>query len=233
MKLNSLHRLLIAALVAWPLWGTAQGIAPPRNTDNIGQQNNPRTQVVNSSHASNQQSQLKEPNDFASFSGCFEASAQKYHIAPRLLIALAYVESSFNPNAVGARNSNGTTDLGLMQINSAWLPALHSRGLTQDDLMKPCVSLDVAGWILANNIRAYGNTWEAVGYYNSGQLRHQRNYVALVQDALSRINQFNPSQTLSPHRTETPALMKRFEAAQLRDTESKVSYLEEREDLDE
>lgn len=48
-------------------------------------------------------------------------------ISPNLLHALAWHESKFNPAAVGAVNSNGTRDYGLMQINSV---NLAPNGLT-------------------------------------------------------------------------------------------------------
>ena len=54
-----------------------------------------------------------------------------------------------------------------MQINSSWLPTLRRFGIVEKDLYEPCVSIDVGAWILAHNIRSYGNTWAAVGAYNS------------------------------------------------------------------
>jgi soluble lytic murein transglycosylase-like protein len=98
---------------------------------------------------------------------CWEQAAQKYGVSPHLLHAIAKTESSLNPAAVNRNNANGTYDVGLMQINSSWLPKLKRFGITERDLYEPCVSIDVAAWILAHNIRSYGNTWAAVGAYNT------------------------------------------------------------------
>jgi soluble lytic murein transglycosylase-like protein len=98
---------------------------------------------------------------------CWEQAAQKYGVSAHLLHAIAKTESSLNPKALNRANSNGTYDVGLMQINSSWLPKLKRFGITEKDLYEPCVSIDVAAWILAHNIRSYGNTWAAVGAYNT------------------------------------------------------------------
>ena len=98
---------------------------------------------------------------------CWEQAAQKYGVDANLLHAIAKTESSLNPAAVNRNNANGTYDVGLMQINSSWLPTLKRFGIAEKDLYEPCVSIEVAAWILAHNIRKHGNTWAAVGAYNT------------------------------------------------------------------
>ena len=58
---------------------------------------------------------------------CWEAAAVRYGVSSELLFAIARTESALDPQAVG-RNRNGTRDIGLMQINSAWLPTLAAHG---------------------------------------------------------------------------------------------------------
>jgi len=98
---------------------------------------------------------------------CWEQAAQKYGLNVHLLHAIAKTESNFNPAAVNRANFNGSYDVGLMQINSSWLPRLRQYGITEKSLYEPCVSIDVGAWILAHNIRQFGNTWAAVGAYNT------------------------------------------------------------------
>lgn len=99
-------------------------------------------------------------------SACMEAASKKYSIHPYLLWAIAKTESSFDPRAMG-KNTNGSQDIGLMQINSSWLPTLAKHGITRDKLLDPCVSIDVGGWILAHNFKQFGQNWRAVGAYNA------------------------------------------------------------------
>lgn len=100
-------------------------------------------------------------------SACWEEAANKYGVNPHLLYAIAKTESSLNPKAIN-RNRNGSYDVGLMQINSLWFPTLRRYGISETQLFEPCISIQVGAWILAQNMRRLGNSWEAVGSYNSG-----------------------------------------------------------------
>lgn len=99
---------------------------------------------------------------------CWQVAASRYHIDPLLLYAIAKVESGLNPLARN-QNSDGSHDIGLMQINSRHLPELARFGITEQTLLtQPCTSVVVGAWILAQFIRQTGYGWQAVGAYNAG-----------------------------------------------------------------
>lgn len=98
--------------------------------------------------------------------GCLQAAAEKHGVAYVLLRAIAEQESGFNPQALG-RNTNGSYDVGLMQINTGWQATLNRFGIGLNDLYKPCVSADVGAWLLASNFRSMGVSWRAIGAYNA------------------------------------------------------------------
>lgn len=98
---------------------------------------------------------------------CWDAAAAYHHVDPWLLYAIAYVESHFRATAVG-KNTNGSVDLGMMQINSIWYPALKKQGIPLSALKNACASTYIGAWILSKNIKTYGYTWKAIGAYNSG-----------------------------------------------------------------
>lgn len=103
---------------------------------------------------------------------CWDAAARYQHVPglnPWLLYAVAYVESRHNPYAIG-RNTNGSYDLGLMQINSSWFPTLKRYGISPRLLTNACASTFVGAWVLADTIHRYGYTWEAIGAYNTGSV---------------------------------------------------------------
>lgn len=106
------------------------------------------------------------------FTHCFVQAADRFQIDHRLLVAIAEVESSMNPRAIGQNKRNGkvvSEDVGLMQINSSWFPLLGKMGVTRDVLIEnPCQNIFVGAWILAKNISANGVNWESVGAYNAG-----------------------------------------------------------------
>ena len=116
---------------------------------------------------------------------CWTQAARRHGVNPHLLVAIAEVESGLRADAVG-RNRDGSVDLGLMQINSRWLPELRRHGLSATDLMHPCVSVHVGAWVLAQAMQRHGNTWTAVGAYHAGPGPYRDRYVRRVQQALAR-----------------------------------------------
>ncbi len=99
-------------------------------------------------------------------SACWEDAAEQYGVNAYLLYAIAKTESNLNPSAVN-RNKNGSYDIGLMQINSRWLPTLRKYGIEEAQLWDACINIQVGAWVLAQNLRRMGNSWEAVGAYNA------------------------------------------------------------------
>lgn len=108
----------------------------------------------------------------SNFRICFSQASERFQIDHRLLIAIAEVESSMNPKAIGLNKRGGkilSEDVGLMQINSSWFPTLARMGITRNDLLEnPCQNIYVGAWILAKNIASNGVNWESVGAYNAG-----------------------------------------------------------------
>lgn len=102
------------------------------------------------------------------YADCFQAAARHYGLAPELLIAIAAAESQFNASALNTANRDGSWDIGLMQINSRWMPLLESSGISATQLYDPCTSIWVGAWVLAGNVARYGYDWQAVGAYNAG-----------------------------------------------------------------
>ena len=98
---------------------------------------------------------------------CFDRAAKRHGLPVALLRAIACVESNHNPYAVH-RNANGSVDLGVMQINSWWLPRLERYGIERDHLWDLCTNVHVGAWVLAQNIHVLGFSWRAIGAYNAG-----------------------------------------------------------------
>lgn len=109
----------------------------------------------------------------AALATCWVQAANHFDVDPLLLKAIAKVESSMNPKAIN-RNSNGTFDIGMMQINSIHLPRLESKGINKKRLInEPCLSVYVGAEILSGFIKQFGYNWKAVGAYNAGA-KHSR-----------------------------------------------------------
>jgi len=125
---------------------------------------------------------------------CFTRAGRTYTISPRLLKAIARVESGLDPGAIN-QNRDGSYDCGLMQVNSRWQEKL--RGNWQY-LSEPCYNVMVGSWILRQCIDRYGYTWDAVACYHTGKGISELNrakkeraitYVRKVREALRRKKQ--------------------------------------------
>ncbi|NCG53639.1 transglycosylase SLT domain-containing protein [Serratia fonticola] len=99
---------------------------------------------------------------------CFDMAGRDYKIDPDLLRAIAWNESKFNPVAVG-QNSDGSLDIGLMQINTQHANKLSALGISQNHLSQdPCMNIYTGAYILATSFKKWGVSWAAVGAYNAG-----------------------------------------------------------------
>ncbi len=112
---------------------------------------------------------------------CFQEAGERYGVAPQILWGIAKVESNFNPTAVN-RNKNGSYDYGVMQINSIWRKTLGDQ--LWSSLSDPCTSVMTGAYILRQCIDKYGNTWKAIGCYNSQTPVHRDRYARKVYQAL-------------------------------------------------
>ncbi len=117
------------------------------------------------------------------FAFCFDEAAREYGLNADLLRGIACVESNSNPSATN-HNRNGTTDLGIMQINSSWIKPM---GLNENDLLKnPCYNVKTAAKILKKCMDKHGYTWEAIGCYNAFSPYARIKYSWKVFDKLNR-----------------------------------------------
>ncbi|MDN7489687.1 lytic transglycosylase [Burkholderia sp. AU31652] len=114
---------------------------------------------------------------------CLDDAAAFQHVSVSLMRGIAQVESGMNPSAVNT-NTNGTVDIGLMQINSTWLPTLAREGITRESLFDACTNAYVGAWILSQNIRQLGANWNAIGAYNSASPDKRLAYARKVYDAI-------------------------------------------------
>ncbi len=116
---------------------------------------------------------------------CFEEAGGMYGVSPRLLWAIAKVESDFNPDAIN-RNRNGSYDVGLMQINSWWEKRLGND--LWKSLKNPCQNVKVGAWVLAQCIQRFGRTWKGIGCYNTSNDAKRAKYAKKVFATLRQLN---------------------------------------------
>lgn len=115
---------------------------------------------------------------------CFDEAASYQGVNPDILRAIRIVENEpGNPHAVN-RNTNGSADLGLMQVNTIHVPELNKYGVHKRDLFNGCKNIYVAAWLLRKSMKRHGNTWAAVGGYHSETPNERAQYANKVKRAL-------------------------------------------------
>lgn len=123
--------------------------------------------------------------DAAYVRDCLIAAGNAYHEPAALLVILLNVEGG-RLGAVSP-NTNGTVDIGPMQVNDSWIPRIaahwattpHAAYLALRDNF--CANVEAGAWILRMGLdEARGDFWDGVGFYHSHDPDHKRSYLASV-----------------------------------------------------
>jgi soluble lytic murein transglycosylase-like protein len=122
---------------------------------------------------------------------CVFLAANTYEVPPAALMGIYQIEAGRLGQEVP--NSNGTSDLGPMQINTSWLPELSrrwgvsnetARRLVRDDA---CTNVGVAAWILKQELdETGGNIAKAIAYYHSHTPLYGHQYKSEVVGRIAR-----------------------------------------------
>ena len=111
---------------------------------------------------------------------CLMLASQTYAVPPAVLVGIYKAEGGKVGQEV--RNTNGTHDLGPMQINTIWLPELSERwGVSKDTARKwvrddACTNVGVSAWILKGHLQRTGSLSKAIAHYHSRTPRHGYKY---------------------------------------------------------
>lgn len=107
-------------------------------------------------------------NITCSAADCFELAGRDYKIDPDLLRAISWKESRHQINAIGINPVTGYGS-GLMQVDSQHFNELAKYGIKPEHLTTdPCMNIYTGAYYLAIAFKKWGVNWEAVGAYNAG-----------------------------------------------------------------
>jgi len=93
-----------------------------------------------------------------------------------------------------SKNSNGSFDLGLMQINTINLGYIQDEypQVTPSDIAcKPCLNITIGAWILSKRINETKDIWKGIGHYHSKTPKYRDRYLKKISDAVSSIVEEN------------------------------------------
>jgi hypothetical protein len=133
---------------------------------------------------------------------CIALVSAFYHLPPRVLTSIQTVEGG-RPGMVST-NTDGSADLGIMQINTRWIAALATstglpEGVVRNRLInEPCFNIATAGAILRIYLNEErGNLLRAVGNYHSHTPWRNESYQTKVLVAAERLFGQPPNSTIS------------------------------------
>jgi hypothetical protein len=121
---------------------------------------------------------------------CIFTAAQTYSVPPTVILGVLNVEGG--KVGMASPNTNGSYDLGPMQINTIWVPELASywrvsektalRWLRDD----ACVNIGVGAWILRKKMNETGSLVGGIAGYHSLTPGIGSNYRKKVLTAMQR-----------------------------------------------
>lgn len=121
---------------------------------------------------------------------CLMLAAQTYAVPPAVLVGIQQVEGGKVGQQV--RNTNGTYDLGPMQINTIWIPELAKKWGVSNATAKrwvrddPCTNMGVAAWILRGHMNETKSLSKAIAHYHSRTPYHGYPYKSKVVNAMRK-----------------------------------------------
>lgn len=121
---------------------------------------------------------------------CLMLASQTYSVPPAVMVGILQVEGGNVGQQV--QNTNGTYDLGPMQINTIWVPQLAdfwgvdygtaARWIRDD----ACTNMGVAAWILRSHMEETGSLSQAIAHYHSKTPSKGYAYRSKVVEAMRR-----------------------------------------------
>ena len=122
---------------------------------------------------------------------CLMLAAQTYSVPPAVMVGIYKAEGGRVGQEV--RNTNGTADLGPMQINTLWVPQLARHWGVQESVAREwvrddaCTNMGVAAWILRSHLDETGSISKAIAQYHSRTphvgSRYKKRVIALMKQS--------------------------------------------------
>lgn len=126
----------------------------------------------------------------AALAACLITAANTYQVPPAVMIGIMQVEGGRVGQQV--RNTNGSYDLGPMQVNTLWVPQLakiwNVRPQTAQTWIRDdgCVNVNVSAWILKQKILETGSLYQGIAHYHSATTWRGHNYATKVIAAMDK-----------------------------------------------
>lgn len=132
----------------------------------------------------------------SALAACLIIAAELHQVSPAALLAILDVEGGKVGQEV--KNSNGSSDLGPMQINTIWLPELAEMWETDQETAKrwvrddACVNFQVGAWILRGRLKNGDNSVQSLAQYHSYTPKYRDRYAEKIKKSLRKMALIDP-----------------------------------------
>lgn len=133
---------------------------------------------------------------------CIFAASQTYSIPPSVILGVLKVEGG--KVGMANLNKNGSYDLGMMQINTVWVPTLAKYWKVEPSVAirylrdDGCVNIGVGAWILRSKMDQTGSLYDGIAYYHSATPHLGSKYRQKVMTAMQRYSKVRQVSDLAP-----------------------------------
>jgi len=126
------------------------------------------------------------PEESQEIRECVAKAADVFRVERSALYLILDVEGG-TLGQTSAPNTDGSVDIGQMQVNTWWVPKLAARGITEDQLTNNlCINIMAGAWIYSNERRHSKTVAEAIARYHSPSAKEQRAYLTQVEKAIDQ-----------------------------------------------
>jgi len=121
---------------------------------------------------------------------CMMLASQTHNVPPAVLAGIYQAEGGKVGQQV--KNTNGSFDLGPMQINTIWLPELAKKwGVNSDTAHQwirddACTNVGVAAWILRGHLNETHSLSKALEHYHSRTPKYGKKYKKRVLNLMKK-----------------------------------------------
>lgn len=107
---------------------------------------------------------------------CSVLASARYDVPANIMLAVAETEAG--APGLSRTNTNGTNDVGPMQVNTAYLATLSKYGITPQAVsMSGCYPFQLAAWRIKRHLTLdTGDIWQRAANYHSRTPRHNARY---------------------------------------------------------
>lgn len=119
---------------------------------------------------------------------CVRFNSEYFHVPELAIKAILDVEGG--RMCTVSKNSNGSYDLGLMQINTINLPYIQEQypDITAEDIAcKPCLNITAGTWLLSQRIREENDVWKGIGHYHSRTPKYRDRYLKKISRSIKKL----------------------------------------------